>query len=476
MKTEITTRDIIEVTKGEIINEKQGIKFENFSKDTREIKKDDIYVGIKGSTYNGNLFWKEALNLGAQAVIIDEDTKITEEEIQKYKEKTIIKVKDTIKAIQEIATYKRNLYNIPIIGITGSVGKTSTRDLIASVLSQKYKTLSTVGNQNNDIGLPFTILKLKNHEVAVIEMGMNQLGQISCLTKIAKPTISVITSIGTSHIGDLKSRENILKAKLEILEGMKEKNLIINNDNDLLHEWYEKNKKEYNIITYGIENSSNVEASEIREYEEYSEFICKIKKCHENNCTEEEKIKVKIPISGKHFVYNTMCAVIIGKQLGLTNEEIIKGIEETNLTQKRMQIIKLKENITIINDSYNASCEAMKAAIEYLGGRDNRKRKIAVLGDMFDLGEYSEDLHRKVGKEIVKNKIDILICSGNQTKYIIDEAIKHGMKQETIYYEPNNEAVKNRIKEIMKSDDEILVKASNGMKFFNIVEEITKEG
>ncbi len=476
MKTEMTTKDIIKVTKGEIINEKQEIIFENFSKDTREIKKGDIYVGIKGNTYNGNLFWKDALEHGAKAVIIDEDTEVTEQEIQKYKEKTIIKVKDTIKAIQEIATYKRNLYNIPVIGITGSVGKTSTRDLISSVLSQKYKTLSTVGNQNNDIGLPFTILKLKDHEVAVIEMGMNQLGQISCLTKIAQPTISVITSIGTSHIGDLKSRENILKAKLEILEGMEKKNLIINNDNDLLHEWYQNNKEEYNIITYGIENLSDVEANEIQEYEEYSEFICEIKKCHENNSTEDEKIKVKIPISGKHFVYNAMCAVIIGKQLGLTNEEIVKGINETNLTQKRMQIIKLKENITIINDSYNASCEAMKAAIEYLGGRNNKNRKIAVLGDMFDLGEYSEELHRKVGKEVAKKKIDILICSGNQTKYIIDEAIKYGMKQETIYYESNNKAVKNRIKQIMKSNDEILVKASNGMKFFNIVEEITKEG
>ena len=164
MKTEITTKDIIKITEGQIINEKQEIIFEDFSKDTREIKRDDIYVGIKGKTYNGNLFWKEALNLGAKAVILDKDTQITAEEIEKYKEKTIIIVEDTIKAIQDIATYKRSLYNIPVIGITGSVGKTSTRDLVASVLSQRYKTLKTEGNQNNDIGLPFTILKLKKWE------------------------------------------------------------------------------------------------------------------------------------------------------------------------------------------------------------------------------------------------------------------------------------------------------------------------
>lgn len=469
MKTEIKTKDILEITKGKLISGNEEIIFDNFSKDTREIQKGDIYVGIKGKTFNGNLFWKEALDNGAKAVIIDEETEIEQKEIEKYKEKAIIKVEDTIKAIQDIATYKRSLYNIPVIGVTGSVGKTSTRDLIASIVSQRYKTLSTVGNQNNDIGLPFTLLKLKDHEIAVIEMGMNQLGEISCLSKITKPTISVITNIGTSHIGDLKSRENILKAKLEILEGMEEKNLIINNDNDLLHKWYENNENEYNITTYGIDNESNIKAKDIAEYEEYTKFIC-INKRDKN----EEELEVEVPISGKHFVYNAMCAVAVGKQLGLTNEEIKQGIKQTSLTKKRMQIIKLNGDITIINDSYNASHESMKAAIEYLG-RDNGKRKIAVLGDMFDLGEYSEELHRKVGKELVENKIDILICAGNEVKNIMDEAIKSGMKEEKIYYESNNEAIKNRIKSIMKANDEILVKASNGMKFFNIVEEITNE-
>ena len=253
----------------------------------------------------------------------------------------------------------------------------------------------------------------------------------------------------------------------------------------MLHKWYKKNKNEYNITTYGIENESDIEAKQIKEYEESSKFICvnkQIKRCNEVTCSSEqdkketkEEVEIEVPISGKHFVYNTMCAIAVGKEIGLTNEEIVKGIKETNLTKRRMQIIKLKENITIINDSYNASCEAMKAAIEYLGGRNNKKRKIAVLGDMFDLGEYSEELHRKVGEEVAKNKIDILICSGEQSKYIIDEAKIRGMKEQNIYYESNNEAVKNKLNNIMKANDEILVKASNGMKFFNIVEEITKE-
>lgn len=462
----IYVKDVLKVTNGKLVTGNPNIKCEKFSRDTRIIEKGDIFVAIKGNTYNGNIFWKEALDNGAEAVIIEESTQIEEKELERYKEKTIIKVENTITAVQQIAKYKRSLYDIPVIGITGSVGKTSTRDLIASVISQKYKTLSTVGNQNNDIGLPFTILKLKDHEAAVIEMGMNHLGEIRRLSKITKPTISVITNIGTSHIGDVGSRENILKAKLEILEGMEEGKIIINNDNDLLHEWYQNNKNEYNnIITCGIENQSTFMAEDILEYDECSEFICRDAK---------EKSKLKVPISGKHFIYNAMCAIAVGKELGLTNEQIKKGIEETELTKNRMQIIKLDNDITIISDCYNASYESMKVALEYLG-RNNKKRKIAILGDILDLGEYAQDLHRKVGDEVVKNKIDILVCTGNQAKDILKRVEELGMKQENLYYEPNIEAIINKIKNIIHANDEILIKASNRMKFFNIVEELTKD-
>ncbi len=202
-----------------------------------------------------------------------QNIKIEENELNKYKDRAIIIVEDTIKAMQEIAKYKRQMYNIPVVGITGSVGKTSTKDLIASVMSQRFKTLKTSGNYNNHIGVPFTVLGLLDHTAAVIEMGMNHFGEISVITKIAKPTIGVITNIGTAHIGFLGGRENILKAKLEILEGMEENApIVINNDNDLLHKWYLENKEKRKIITYGIENKSDIMAKNIIAKENESAF------------------------------------------------------------------------------------------------------------------------------------------------------------------------------------------------------------
>ena len=210
---EIRIKDIIKLTKGELIIGNEELVCNNFSKDTRTIEKGDIYIGIKGEKFDGSQFWKQALDNGASAVIV-ENIEITSEEKEKYSNKTIIKVEDTLESLYEIAKYKRSLYDIPVVAITGSVGKTSTKDIIASVVSKKYKTLKTEGNNNNNIGLPLTILKLKDHEALVIEMGMNHFGEISLLTQIAKPTLAVITNIGTSHIGNLGSRENILKAKL----------------------------------------------------------------------------------------------------------------------------------------------------------------------------------------------------------------------------------------------------------------------
>ena len=227
-----------------------------------------------------------------------------------------------------------------VVAITGSVGKTSTKDMIASVLSTKYKTLKTEGNYNNHIGVPLTILKLKeDDEVAVIEMGMNHLGEISILTNIAKPNLCVITNIGTSHIGNLGSRENILKAKLEILEGNEEKEIVINNDNDLLHKFYKEKNNEVNIITYGIEEQNKIYATNIIQKEESSKFICHI---------EDEEFEVEVPVAGLHFVENSLAATAVGKKLGLTNKEIKKGIETFELTKKRMDIETLKNGVKII--------------------------------------------------------------------------------------------------------------------------------
>ncbi|MBQ2835508.1 MAG: UDP-N-acetylmuramoyl-tripeptide--D-alanyl-D-alanine ligase [Clostridia bacterium] len=452
-------RDILNITKGKIIVGNEDLECENFSKDTRTIQNGDIYIGIKGEKFDGSQFWCQALDNGADAVIID-NIEIQQKELEKYSNKTIIKVENTLEALYEIAKYKRSLYDIPVIAVTGSVGKTSTKDIIASVVSTTYKTLKTEGNNNNNIGLPLTILKLKDHEALVIEMGMNHFREISLLTDIAKPTLAVITNIGTSHIGNLGSRENILKAKLEILEGMNQPKIIINNDNDLLHKWQEENRENIEIHTFGIENKSDLNAENIELRENGSEFLA---------VSEKQNLNIKVPVGGEHFVYNALCATLVGYNLGISNKQIQKGISQFELTKKRMDIRKLENGAILINDAYNASYESMKASIEFLNNYTGT-RKIAVLGDMFELGEFSEELHRKVGKEVTQKNIDILICAGENSKYIIEEAEKNPEIQ--TYYFNNNEEIVEKLSQELRNGDVILVKASNGMKFFEICQKL----
>ena len=458
-------KDILKCTNGKLIIGDTEKECTNYSKDTRTIKKGDTYIGIKGEKFDGSSFWKDALNNGAETVIIN-NIKLDEIEEYKKRNKNIIQVEDTIKAIGEMASLKmrilKNTYNLKVVGVTGSVGKTSTKDIIANVLSKKYKVLKTEGNNNNHIGLPLTILKLQDEEIAVIEMGMNHFGEISYLTKIAKPDIAVITNIGTSHIGNLGSRENILKAKLEILEGMDKKKIVINNDNDLLNKWYLENKNNIEIHTFGIKNESEFNAKNIKLKENSSEFICENK---------NEKINIEVPVGGEHFILNALCGLTVGKLLNLNNEEIKNGIKDFKLTAKRMEINHLKNNITIINDSYNASYESMKASISNLKNM-NGERKIAVLGDMFELGDFSEKLHKEVGTEIYKNKIDKLYLIGNYSKFIGEEAEKEGYKKENIFYFENKDELFNNLKNNLKSGDVILIKASNGMKLFEIAEKL----
>lgn len=461
----LKVKDILNATGGNLIIGDLNKECENYSRDTRTIKEGDTFIAIKGENFDGNLFWQDAIQKGADVVIINK-INLDKNDIEKYKKqnKCIIQVEDTLIALGKIAEFKRNLYKgkLKVIGVTGSVGKTSTKDIIANVLSQKYKTLKTEGNNNNFIGLPFTILRLKDEEVAVIEMGMNHLGEINYLSKIAKPDISVITNVGTSHIGNLGSRENILKAKLEILDGMEEKILVLNNDNDLLNKWNLENNKNIKTYTYGIKNKSDINAKEIKLNENNSEFICENK---------NEKIKINVPVAGEHFVLNSLCAFTVGKLLNLTNEEIINGIKDFKLTAKRMEIIHTKNNITIINDAYNASYESMTASIVTLKNMSG-KRKIAVLGDMFELGAFSEKLHKDVAKEIYKNKLDEVYLIGENSKFIFDELINLGFNKNKLFYFTEKNLLIEDLQKNLEEEDIVLIKASNGMKLYEVAQEL----
>ena len=430
--------DIIDLIKGNLICG-TNTSLDSFSINSKEINKDDVFIGIKGETIDGSKFYMDALEKGAKGAIITKGfyTKTIDD-------KFIIEVEDTTKALQQLATYKRSKLNIPVIGITGSVGKTSTKDMISSVIETKYSVCKTKGNLNNHLGVPLTILSLKNEEVLVVEMGMNHLGEISSLSNIAKPTIGVITNVGTAHIGNLGSRENILKAKLEILDGIDNGKLIINNDNDMLHNWYLNNKD--NVITIGINNDSDYKAENIS-YKESTTF------------TYNDK-EIVVNVGGEAFVYNALMGIAVGTLLNIDIDDIKRGISSLKLTNNRLEVIE-KDGYRIINDCYNANFDSMKEGIQNLSKYEGRK--IAVLGDMLELGDYSEELHRNVGKVVNDNNIDILITVGEEAKYIDEES-----NIEKYHFDNNEDAIKY-IKSIINKGDNILIKASNGMKFIEIV-------
>lgn len=462
-RKELTVEDVIELCNGELICGNPDTVLENFCQDTRMIQAGDVYVGIKGEHHNGNDIYEDALEKGAkvcilQGIVIPENIK------ERYEGRAIIIVEDTIRALQKLATYKRSMYDIPVVAITGSVGKTSTKDIVASVMSKEFNVLKTEGNYNSQLGVALTVLRLKNHTAMVVELGMSDLGEISRLTDIVKPTVAVITNIGTAHIGILGSRENILKAKLEILEGLQsDGKVVINNDNDLLHQWSLNSSGRYDVVTYGMENVSNVMAYNTVLTEDGSDYDVDVR---------SKTYRVHIGIGGNHFVSNSLCAIAVGRIFNISMENILDGIAHFELTKRRMQVEKLENNVTVINDCYNANCDSMKAAIEYLSKLESNT-KIAVLGDMLELGEYSEALHREVGKEVAKDKIDILITVGAEARNIADEAYKNGMDSQNIYLFNTNEEALSKLKEfIHKGNTSVLIKASNGMAFQEIANAI----
>ena len=435
----LTVKKILEITKGQLITGDENLEIESYSKDTRTIKKNDCYIGIKGETFDGNLFWEDAKEKGACACLLDS----FEGKIEEKDPFTIILVSDTIAAIQALAHYVRIESHAKVVAITGSAGKTSTKDMIASVLEEKYKILKTPGNLNGQIGLPLNILAYKDEPVWVLEMGMNDFGQLKELSSIASPDVAVITNIGTAHIGILGSRENILKAKLEILEGMNDKGvLVLNGDNDLL----KTVKTDLKQVTFGLESGNDIVATDIKMVGEKT--ICKI----ENN-------EIEIPVMGEVFVYNALAAYAVGKLFSLTPEEIKNGIASFQMSNNRMNTIKTAK-FTIINDTYNANPDSVKSAIKTLGTFKNRK--VAILGDMLELGENEKKYHQEIG-EFCNEKIDVLITIGVLSKNMFDKFTKEK------YYFKTNEEAETKLKDILKQDDVILVKASHSMKLDTIV-------
>ncbi len=444
----MNAKDIINACSGKLYSGNLNTEYGGFSKDTRTIKKNDVYIGIKGENFDGNRFYENAFSNGASICILEESY---EKELIKT-DKTIIIVKDSIEALKNLAKYYIKEKKPIVVALTGSVGKTSTRDMIYSVLSKKYKTLVTEENYNNHIGMPLTVLRLKDEELIILEMGMDNLGEIKYLSDMVKPDLAVITNVLPVHIEKLKTIDNILKAKLEITSGLKkEGTLIINNDNEYLR----KNKPEnINLITVGIDNNSDYTAFEVDD----NGYKVKIN----GNTFYFDNLALTKP-----YISNGLLAIAAGLKLGVNISDIQSGIKDYKLTGRRLENKLSKKGVTIIDDTYNANADSMINSIEYLL-KQKGNRKIAILGDINELGNYAEELHRKVGKYISDNNPDILITIGEHSKYIYEEAIHKMNTEKVIYFKTKEESYKFLLDTLQK-DDIVLLKASNSNKFNEIV-------
>lgn len=420
--------------------------------DSRKAEAGGLFVPIKGARVDAHDFIEQVME---KEVL----TTLTEKDLGEKPFPYII-VESSLGAVKEIAEFYLKQLQIPVVGITGSVGKTSTKEVIASVLAQKYNTLKTQGNFNNELGLPLTIFRLRDeHEMAVLEMGISDFGEMHRLAKIARPNTCVITNIGLCHLEFLKSRDGILKAKTEIFDYLQpDGHIILNGDDDKLVTVQEA--KGIKPVFFGVENHQGIWADEIK-----PEGLKGISCCIH---TGEESFSVLIPVPGKHSVYNALAATAVGLTYGLTIEEIRKGIESLQSVSGRFHIIETS-NYTVIDDCYNANPISMKASLDVL--TDALGRKVAILGDMGELGVDERKMHKEVGKHAAEKEIDLLLCVGKLSEDMAEAAKAVNSRTQVKHFE-NKEALMKALPELLEKEDTVLVKASHFMEFGEIVEKL----
>ena len=450
---DIYVKDIVRLCGGKVLYGNEELELSTFCIDTRKLVKGDVYVGIKGENIDGNDYYKNAYDNGASCLILSREPKEVLDNV------TVVVVDDTLKCLQELAKYKRSLYDIPVIAVTGSVGKTSTKDIIYSVVSKKYKTHKTMGNYNNHLGLPLTILSMPSEvDALVVEMGMNHFGELSVLSHIAMPTISVITNIGTAHIGNLGSREGIRDAKLEILEGMIGNKLIINGDDDMLLSVFDELSKKYDVKRVSIDNESTYKS------------INMVSDVFSVKFDIEGYVKdILVNVGGRAYIYNSLVAYAVGKYLGISDGDIRDGIRDFKLSSSRLEKKITKKGTILIDDTYNANYDSMKSSIELLG-KVKERRKVAIIGDMLELGEYTNEHHTKLGDVVFNNNIDILITIGEYSKLIGERAISLGMNKDNIYSFDKEDDSYSFLDKFLTDNDIVLLKASHGLHLIGIVD------
>ena len=424
--------------------------------DTRTVAHGALFVPIKGTRVDGHDFLAAAAEKGAVCVLSERDDAGADCGT------AVIRVDSARKALMDLAHYYLKLHNVKVIGITGSAGKTTTKDMIHAVLSRRYKTKKTIGNYNNDLGMPLSIFRLEpGDEVIVLEMGMNHAGEIHKLSLTGEPDVAIITNIGDAHIENLGSREGILHAKLEIIDGLKTGGRLILNGDDPLLTGEIAAKKIGTIQTIYPKQDSIIKTEPLG---------LAGTRCHFNYLGED--IRLTVPVPGNHMVINALIATAAAKEFGLSPDEISQGFDDFTPPEGRLNVLKLNE-MTIISDVYNASPASVKEAINaLLYEKNNKSRRVIVLGDMAELGGFSEALHREVGTHAAQAGIDFLVAIGTKSKHIAEEFTK--LNKNAIHFD-DKESFINNWQQILKPNDTVLIKAARSMKFEQIVEQLSTQ-
>lgn len=438
-----------------------NLVIQGVSKDTRTIQEGNLYVPLIGESFDGHQFVEDAVSKGAAASLWQNDHEDRPVGVP------LILVDDTLQALQQLAKAYRSQLSVRIVGITGSNGKTTTKDMTASVLAATYKVHKTLGNYNNHIGLPLTLLQLEEDtEVAVLEMGMSGRGEIRFLSELAEPEIVLITNIGEAHLLQLGSREEIARAKTEIMAGLQQDGtLVYNGDEPLIEKVLPELKAQgamkatrYHRVRFGANQDNDLFPSHTRMDAAGTHF----------SIDRFEGVSFYIPLLGFHNVVNALAAIAVGIHFGIPAAKIAQGLRTSTMTSMRIELLKAPSGLTILNDAYNASPTSMKAALSLLDELEGYNRKIVVLGDMLELGEQEEQFHREIGRMLNPQTIERVYVYGSLAHHIAEEASKHYPAGRVQSFDDKNRLAQ-AIASYVAPDDVVLVKGSRGMKLEQVV-------
>lgn len=450
----LTVRQLLAAVGGTLLGPFDDLDAEvtGVSTDSRDIREGSLFIPLEGERFDGHSFISGALEAGAAGCF-------TARERDSYLPgKFYIKVRSTHRALRDLARYYKSLFPIPFVAVTGSVGKTTTKDMIAAVLGIRYKVLKTEGNFNNDIGLPLTLMRLeRGHEIAVLEMGMDHAGEIDYLSDLVEPDVAVITNIGDAHIENLGSREGIFAAKCEVFAHLKENGLaVLSGDDEMLSTL--RGKLPQKTVLVGSGENLDYTAYDM-DTDGATHLSCKVK-------TPVSQFLADIPALGGHMIYPTLMAAAVAEYFGMGADEIMQGIRAFLPTKMRMNVVRCKGDIVILNDAYNANPQSMRAAAAVLADAKGRRR-VAVVGDMKELGPNSRLFHTAVGGYFAEAGIERLIAVGDHARFMAEGAQAKGLPQVS-YFESIDDAKDALLREL-RSGTTILVKASRSMAFERIV-------